>query len=108
MHFLQKCINKNEGKIFQIFEETFSNGFLCRQKDMQRQLEKITDLVRLVVQKMEIHTEMEGDDTNRGGKNENFMKMQKFRQTLNVARRFTRSRSSNGNISNLFDQPEKV
>jgi hypothetical protein len=82
-------------------------GF-SRQKDMQRKLDKITDLVRLVVQKMEISTEMEANDTNQSGKNENFIKMQKFRQTLNVARRFSRLRSSNGNIPTLFDHSEKV
>ncbi len=82
-------------------------GF-SRQKDMQRKLDKITDLVRLVVQKMEIRTEMEANDTNQSGKNENFIKMQKFRQTLNVARRFSRLRSSNGNIPTLFDHSEKV
>ena len=76
---------------------------------MQRQLEKITDLVRLVVQKMEIRTEIEGDDSHRDGKNEKFVKMQKFRQTLNVARRFSRVRSSSGtNIPTLFDHSEKV
>jgi len=75
---------------------------------MQRKLDKITDLVRLVVQKMEIRTEMEANDTNQSGKNENFIKMQKFRQTLNVARRFSRLRSSNGNIPTLFDHSEKV
>jgi len=75
---------------------------------MQRQLEKITDLVRLIVQKMDIHTEIEGDETTRGGKHENFMKMQKIRQTLNVARRFSRVRSSNGNIPHLLDHQEKA
>ncbi len=84
------------------------NFFFCRQKDMQRKLDKITDLVRLVVQKMEIRTEMEGDDTYRSGKNENFMKMQKVRQTLNVAHRFARLRSSNKSIPTLFDHSEKV
>jgi hypothetical protein len=57
---------------------------------------------------MEISTEMEANDTNQSGKNENFIKMQKFRQTLNVARRFSRLRSSNGNIPTLFDHSEKV
>ena len=72
---------------------------------MQRQLEKITDLVRLIVQKMDIRTEMEGDDTHQAGKNENLLKMQKIRQTLNVARRFTRTRSS---IPTLFEHSEKI
>jgi len=108
MYYLLKCINKNEGKIFELIF-IFEIIFFCRQKDMQRQLEKITDLIRLVVQKMEIRTEMDGDDNYRGGKNENFMKMQKFRQTLNAARRFSRNRSSNGNIPNLFEHhTEKV
>lgn len=76
-----------------------------RQKDMQRQLEKITDLVRLIVQKMDIRTEMEGDDTHRTGPNENFLKMQKIRQTLQVARRFTRARPS---VPTLFEHSEKI
>ncbi|CAF0983219.1 unnamed protein product [Adineta ricciae] len=79
-----------------------------RQKDMQRQLEKITDLVRLIVQKMEIRTEIEGDDRTTGGKHENFLKAQKIRQTINVARRFSRVRSSNGSIPHIFEQSEKV
>ncbi len=82
--------------------------FFDRQKDMQHQLEKIADLVRLVVQKMEIRTEMEGDDVRRGGTNENFMKMQKMRQTLNVARRFTRMRGSNSSLPHLLDHPDKT
>ena len=75
---------------------------------MQRQLEKITDLVRLIVQKMEIRTEIEGDDRTTGGKHENFLKAQKIRQTINVARRFSRVRSSNGSIPHIFEQSEKV
>ncbi len=106
MLYLWKCTNKNEGKSSSIKIESIE--FLCRQKDMQRQLEKITDLVRLVVQKMEIRTEMEGDDTHRDGKKENLMKMQKIRQTLSVARRFSRARSSSATIPTLFDHSEKV
>ena len=81
---------------------------LRRQKDMQRQLEKITDLVRLIVQKMDIRMEVEGDDTTRGGKNGNFAKAQKIRQTLSVARRFSRFRSTNGSVPHLFDHPDKA
>jgi hypothetical protein len=79
-----------------------------RQKDAQRQLEKLTDLVRLIVQKMEIRSETDVDDVSTGNKNEHFMKMQKFRQTLNVARQFARPRSSSGNIPRLFDNLENT
>jgi len=61
-----------------------------RQKDMQRQLEKITNLVRLIVQKMEIRTEIESDDIYQGGKNGNNKKVQKIRYALNAARRLSR------------------
>lgn len=70
---------------------------------MQRQLEKITDLVRLVVQKMDIRTEMESDDIHQGGKNANNSKLQKIRHSLSAARRFSRVRSSSHNIPALFD-----
>lgn len=79
---------------------------MFRQKDMQRQLEKITDLIRLIVQKMEIRTEMETDDIHQSVKNDNFLKMQKIRQTLNVARRFTRTRGSS--IPTLFDHTDNI
>lgn len=69
----------------------------------------MTDLVRLVVQKMDIRTEMEGDDATRGGKNENLIRMQRFRQTMNVTRRFARLRPTNtGSMSHLYDHPEKA
>ncbi|CAF4561944.1 unnamed protein product [Rotaria sp. Silwood2] len=79
-----------------------------RQKDTQRQLEKITDLVRLVLQKMEIHTETESDDTTSHNKNENFLRMQKFRQVFNVTRRFSRLHSTNGSVPHLFTHSEEA
>ncbi|CAF4822945.1 unnamed protein product [Rotaria sp. Silwood1] len=79
-----------------------------RQKNMQQQLEKITDLVRLVLQKMEIHTEMESNDTTSNDKNENFIRMQKFRQVFNITRRFSHARPSNGNIPHLFTHSEEA
>lgn len=79
-------------------------SFSSRQKDMQRHLEKIADMVRLIVQKMEIRTEMDGDDVNRGTRNENLVKMQRIRQALNAARRFSRARSiPQSNISYLHN-----
>lgn len=107
VYSLSKCINKNEGNLLR-FIRILKLFLFDRQKDMQRKLEKITELVRLIVQKMEIRTEVEGDDTNLDHKNEKFIKMQKFRQTLNVARRFSRLRSSNGSIPTLFEHSEKV
>lgn len=106
MHSSWKCTNKNEGNIELNCPCREKDWILCRQKDMQRQLEKITDLVRLIVQKMEIRTEIETDDTHQTGKNENFLKMQKIRQTLHVARRFTRTRGSS--IPTLFDHSDKI
>ncbi|CAF1060727.1 unnamed protein product [Rotaria sordida] len=79
-----------------------------RQKDMQRQLEKMTDLVRLVLQKMEIQTETESDDITSNDKNENFLKMQKFRHVFNVTRRFSHARSTNGNNPHLFTHSEEA
>jgi hypothetical protein len=74
---------------------------LYRQKDMQRQLEKITDLVQSIVQKMEISTEIVIDDRSKCDNKDNCMKTQQFRQTLNVARRIHRLRpSTNNNVSN--------
>ena len=50
---------------------------------MVQQLEKITDLVRLIVQKMEIPAEMEIDDTSKDD-----ITIQKLRQEFNTTRRF--------------------
>ncbi len=61
---------------------------------MQRQLEKATDLVRLIVQKMEIPAEIEVDDTSKIDKNQIKMRIQKFRQTFNTVRRFNQLQSS--------------
>jgi hypothetical protein len=60
---------------------------------MQRQLEKITDLVRLIVQKMEIPVEMEVDDASKNDKNNSWMRIKKFQRTFNIARRFTHIQS---------------
>jgi len=57
---------------------------------MQRQLEKITELLRLIVQKMEISTEIVIDDRSKCDKNDACIKVQKLRQTFNVVRRFSR------------------
>ncbi|CAF4381737.1 unnamed protein product [Rotaria socialis] len=89
-----------------LFTELFKQN--RRQKDMQHQLEKITDLVRLVLQKMEIHTEIESDDVTRGGQIEKIARMQKFRQTFNIARRFSGIRPLNGNAPHLFSHPEET
>ncbi|CAF0765651.1 unnamed protein product [Adineta steineri] len=112
-HWIAKPVNTHD--VLEASDESGTESALFvelykqkrRQKDMQRQLEKITDLIRLVVQKMDIHTEAEGDET-KSGKHENFMKMQRIRQTLNAARRFSRAPSSNGSIPHLFEHPEKA
>ncbi|CAF4493224.1 unnamed protein product [Didymodactylos carnosus] len=57
-----------------------------RQKDMQRQLEKLTDLVKLIVQKMDIHTEADVDDAPHTGP----INMEKLQQIIIAARRFSR------------------
>lgn len=56
---------------------------------------------------MEINAEADSDDTVHGNKNEKFLKMQKFRQTFNAARRFANVRSNNGNIPHLFSLTEE-
>jgi hypothetical protein len=68
--------------------------YVFRQQNMQRQLEKATDLVRLIVQKMEIPAEIEVDDTSKIDKNQIKMRIQKFRQTFNTVRRFNQLQSS--------------
>lgn len=93
MPFSLKCTNKNEGLSLRRIDFR-KRIFSFRQKDMQRQLEKITNLVRLVVQKMEIRTEIESDDIYQGGKNGNNKKIQKVRYALNAARRFSRAQNS--------------
>lgn len=79
-----------------------------RQKDLQRQIEKTTDLVRLIVQKMEIHTEIESDDVIESYKSEHAAKMKKFHQTFQTARRFMNTGSTNGNISTMFSHTENT
>ena len=76
---------------------------------MQRQLEKIGDMVRLIVQKMEIRTEIDGDDVNQGTRNEHLVKMHRIRQTLNAARRFSRARTvPQTSMPYLYDHTEKA
>lgn len=64
-----------------------------RQQDTQRQLEKLTDLVRLIVQKMEIPAEVEVDDTSSCDRNDVAIRMKKFRQTFTAVHRFQRFHS---------------
>ena len=80
--------------------EHFSRIALClcqvgiyRQKEMQRQLQKITDMVRLIVQKMNIVTEAEVDDAVDRSKTESHVRVKKFQQLFQTARRFTHSES---------------
>lgn len=54
---------------------------------MQRQLDKMTDLLQLVVQKMEINTEIVIDDRSKCDNNDKRMSQPRLRQTLNVVRR---------------------
>lgn len=61
---------------------------------MQRQLDKMTNLLRLIVQKMEINTEIEIDDRSKCDHLKECMAIQKLRQTVNVTSRFSRLRSS--------------
>jgi hypothetical protein len=68
---------------------------------MQRQLDKITELVQLVVQKMEINTQMVTDDRSQCDDLDNCGKMQHFRKTLNAMRLIPRLRRSTSNrVSN--------
>lgn len=64
---------------------------IYRHKEIQRQLEKITDMVRLIVQKMNIVTETEVDGTFDRSKTESHVRVKKFQQLFQAARRFTRS-----------------
>lgn len=60
---------------------------------MQQQLEKVTDLIRLMVQKLEIHAELVNDDSPKCERNEKFVKIQKVRRTISATRRFNQWRS---------------
>lgn len=55
---------------------------------MQQQLEKLTDLIRLILQKLEIQAELVNDDPPKCDKGEKFVKLQKIRRTISAARRF--------------------
>ena len=61
---------------------------------MQRQLEKITDLVQLIVQKMEIRTEITNDDRLKVYDDDEDSKTPQLRRTSNVIRRIHRLRPS--------------
>jgi len=73
---------------------------------MQQQLEKITNLVRLIVQKMEIGTEIVIEDRSKYDNKEKYMKTQQLRQTLNIARRIHHLRPSN--VSNTLGHTTNV
>jgi hypothetical protein len=73
--------------------------YLCedhvsRQKEMQHQLQKITDLIRSIVLKMNIVTETEMDYTFDRPKIASHARMKKFQQVFQASRRFTSSESS--------------
>jgi hypothetical protein len=73
---------------------------------MQRQLEKIGDLVRLIVQKMEINTEIVIDDRSKCDKNP--MRMSKIRNSISAARRFSVLQpSTNNKVSHTVEPIEK-
>ena len=78
-----------------------------RQKEIQQQLAKVTDLIRLVVLKLDIHSDIMVDDQTQTNTNDNFKKVRKIRQTLNVARRFNQLRSTAGNKSSQFFNSNK-
>jgi len=89
-----------------MFEIFFYSFYLYRQKNIERQLEKITDLVRLIVQKMEIPAEMEDNDTSETDKNENWIKL---RQTFNITRQFAQIQSTTSDsLSHEFHHIKKV
>ena len=56
---------------------------------MEHQLETITGLVRLIVEKMEIRAELSVDDTSESNRHEINPRMQRFRRTFLAARRFS-------------------
>ena len=102
MNCLMKCINKNDGKTrSNFFLRYLFDHCLYRQKDMQRQLNKITELVQLVVHKMEISTEIVIDDRSKADNKKKCIETPQLQQALNVARRLHRLRpSTNKSISN--------
>ncbi|CAF1323136.1 unnamed protein product [Adineta steineri] len=65
-----------------------------RQKIMQNQLDKITDLVKLIVQKMEISTEITTDDRSKCDNHGECKKTPKLRQTINTTCQFSHLRST--------------
>ena len=92
MLYSLKCTNKNDGKILcQYLANTKCD--LSRQQDMQRQVEKLTDLVRLIVQKMEIPAKIEMDDTSSNEKNDVQMRLKKLRQTFSAVHRLQKFQS---------------
>ena len=76
-----------------------------RQREIQQQLEKLLDLIGLVVEKMEIRSEINNDGTLKYTNSERFPSLQRFRQTLAATRRFQSLQSASQNrISKLFKQ----
>ncbi len=52
---------------------------------MQRQLEKISDVVRLIAQKLEISAEMEVNDTSKSDKKESHnTRVQRYHRSISV------------------------
>ncbi|CAF1429668.1 unnamed protein product [Adineta ricciae] len=83
--------NRDSSSENELFVELYKQK--TRQKDMQRQLDKITNLLRLIVQKMEINTEIELDDRSKCDQPKECMNIQKLRQAVNVKHRFSHLRS---------------
>lgn len=61
---------------------------------MQQQLEKVSDLIRLILQKLEIQAELVNDDSSKSDRKDKFVKIQRIRRTISAARRFNNWRSS--------------
>lgn len=70
------------------------SGLEFRQKEMQFQLQKITDLVRLIVQKMDISAEMEVNDTSNIQRNDSHQRIKKVQLLLQASRRFASAGAS--------------
>ena len=58
---------------------------------MQRQIEKATELIRMIVQKLEIPAEIEVDDGAQSDKTAAVVRLQKFRHAFSLTRRGIRS-----------------
>ena len=67
---------------------------------MQRQLEKIGDVVRLIAQKLEISAEMEVNDTSKSDKKEIYnTRVQRYRQSISVTHRIPNIQSPTSHTS---------